>query len=535
MAAESIPRYKARLTALKGQRLPHEQVWKDCFDYSMPHLSVGWQGQTPFTAGEIQHKKATLLNGVAGEALTTSADGFMGGMVPANSLWFGLNAGRETDAERSWLSESALTIWENIHASNFDAESYDGVLGLLGAGWFCLYVDEDKDGGYYFENWPLAQCFIASSRMGGKVDTIYREFPVTVGELVGTYTMEKLSEAVQQMAKAGKVDEFVQMCWAIEPRADYLPGATLANRLPFASCLFEIATGHVVREGGFHEFPVIAPRWRRIPGSAYALGPMSDGLPDAKSVNEVQRWEFAAAETALAPPMVATDDGVLNPRSIKLGPRKIIVANSVDSIKPLLTGARVDFGQMMIADLEAKVRRSLMADLFDKILKDPSMTATQVTAILALIRQRMGPRFARLQSEWLQPLIERCYGIALRAGVLGEPPMSLRSRNYTIKYESPLARAQKSEEVVAIEAHEASLGAAAQADPGVLDTHDWQSAARRKAQLRGVPSDLTRDARAVEKLQQQRAAAAQQAQQQQAQADVQSVAANEMAMSLAGA
>jgi hypothetical protein len=36
---------------------------------------------------------------------------------------------------------------------------------------------------------------------------------------------------------------------------------------------------------------------------------------------------------------IAEDDGVLNPRLVKVEPRRIVVANSVDSMKPLLTGA----------------------------------------------------------------------------------------------------------------------------------------------------------------------------------------------------
>lgn len=526
-------RLKQRLTALRGLRSPHEQVWRDCFDFSMPHLGAGWNTTAP-TAGEIQQQRARLLNGTAGEGLTTSADGFMGGMTPANAMWFGLDAGRETDEEKSWLADSAFTIWENLHASNFGAEAYDSVLSLLAAGWFCLYVDEDDGGGYYCENWPLSQCFIASTRQGGKVDTIYREFQMSAGAMVNEYGRERVSETVRQMVDAGKADDTRTVLWAIEPRHDYLPGAKIANRLPFSSCTMELDTNHVLREGGYHEFPVIVPRWRRIPGSAYGLGPMADALPDAKTANEVERWELAAAETVIAPPLKAVDDGVLNARNIKLGPRKVIVCNDINNIAPLITGAKVEFGQLMVDRLEVKIRRALMADLFDKILQDPTMTATQVHAILGMIRQRMGPRFGRLQSEWLQPLIERCYGLALRAGVLGTPPQSLRNRNYTIKYESPLARAQKLEDVAAMDRFEQSLGAESAIKADIVDVYDWDGAARRRGELLGVPQDLVLARRKVDAMREQRAQAAADAQQAQAQQQVALAAQTKGAEALAG-
>ena len=533
MAVDPV-KLKARLNALKGLRQPHEQIWKDCADYSLPHLASGWNGDVK-SATEIQQQKAKLLDGTAGESVTTSADGFMGGMTPANKLWFGLDVGQETFDEKAWLSEAARVIWENLHTSNFDAEAYDAVLSIIAIGWFVLYIDEDEGGGYYCENWPAGQCYIASTRQGGKVDTIYREFPMSAGAMVAEYGRDRVSATVLQMVDGGRQDETLQVLWAIEPRREYLPGLTTASRMPFASCHMELSTNTILRESGYHEFPCVVPRWRRLPGSAYALGPMADALPDAKSINEVARWEFAAAETVIAPPLKVVDDGVINARNIKLGPRKVIVCNDVNNIAPLITGAKVEFGQVMVERLEGKIRRALMADLFDKVLQDPAMTATQVHAILGMLRQRMGPRFGRLQAEWLQPLIERAYGLALRAGALGQPPESLLRRNYSIRYLSPLALAQKAEEATAIEAHEASVGAAAQADPGVLDTYDWEAGQRRKAELRGLPLDLIPDAKAVQAKRDARAAAQQEAQQQQIQLATQATGAEAMAANLAGA
>jgi len=526
---------KVRLAALKGERQPHEQIWRDCAEYSMPHLGSGWNGSA-LSASEIQQQKAKLLDGTAGDALTTSADGFMGGMTPANKVWFGLSVGNETQAEKAWLSQAAHLIWENLHASNFDAEAYDAVLSMLAFGWFVLYLDEDDHGGYYTEHWPASQCWLSASRMGGRVDTLYREFPMSASAMVKAYGEAKVSENVRNMVAAGKGDTTLQVLWVIEPRADYITSsAAPADRLPFASCHIDLATNTVLRESGYHEFPCAVPRWRRLQGSVYAIGPMADALPDTKSINEVARWEFAAAETVIAPPLKVVDDGVINARNIKLGPRKVIVCNDVNNIAPLITGAKVEFGQVMVARLEEKIRRSMMADLFDKILSDPTMTATQVHAILAMLRQRMGPRFGRLQSEWLQALIERAYGLAMRAGVLGEPPETLMQRDYSIRYLSPLALAQRAEDAMAIEAHEASLGAAAQADPGVLDTYDWENGQRRKAELRGVPADLIPDAKAVQAKRDRRAAAQQAAQQQQVAVQAQAAGAEAMAVNMAGA
>ncbi len=503
-----------RLNALKSDRLLHEHIWRECFEYSLPHLMAGLGGRDPLNAGEVQTMKARLLDGTAGEAIRISSDGFMGGLTPANALWFGLDAGQENDAEKRWLADAAEIIFENIHASNYNAEAYDAMQYMAGAGWFVLFEDEADGGGYYFENWPIGECWVAASRIGGRVDTVYREFEMTVAAMVSYYGLNKVSDRVRQAAQQNQGDQKVKVVIAIEPRVDYVAGSRFSTQLPFASCHMEVDTKHILREGGFHEFPCMVPRWSRIPGSVYAVGMMSDALPDVKTLQEVKRWELAAAETAIAPPMKAVDDGVLNPRTVKLGPRKIIVMNSMDSMEPLITGAKVEYAQLVVADLQNNVRRCMMADLFDKLLNDPRMTATQVHAIIGVIRQRLGPRFGRLEAEFLQGLVERSYGIALRAGILGKPPASLLQRSYSVKYESPLARAQKLEDVSAMDRHETALIAEAAAVPAVLDTYDWDNSARHRAELLGVPLKLILDQRKVGEIREQRQQAQQEAAQQ---------------------
>lgn len=511
-------RLKARLAALKGLRVPTEQVWRDCFDWSMPELGAGFSSSHDKSATQIQSERARLLDGTAADALDVLADGFMYGMTPSHSLWFGLDIGDESHEERRWLDEAALTCWQQIHASNFDAEAHDAYKTLGVAGWFVLFEDWDEQRNrLYFEQWPISQCYAAASRPGQRVDTIFREFSMSAGALV-EWAREKggsVSQRVLEMVAGNKQDDQVQLLWAIEPRSDFVPGSRISTKLPFASVTMELETLHTIKESGFHEFPCAVPRWMRLPNSVYATGPMSRALADIKSLQEIKRWEFAAAETAIAPPLKVRDDGVVNPRSVKLGPRKLIVVNDMDSIEPLITGARVEFGQLVASELQAAIRRPLMADLFQQLLEDPRMTATQVAAILQVIRQRIGPRFSRLQSEYLAVLVERTYGLLLRAGLLGDPPESMLDADYVVRYESPLAKAQKLDEVASMDQFEGSLMLKAQAVPAVLDGYDWLQADRHRAKLLGVPLRLVLDEKAVARKQQEREAAIQRQQQQQ--------------------
>jgi hypothetical protein len=175
-----------------------------------------------------------------------------------------------------WLDEAAMTCWQQIHASNFDAEAHDAykILGI--AGWFVLFEDWDENTSrLYFEQWPISQCYAASSRPGNRVDTLFREFSMSAGALV-EWAREKggtVSAQVLEMVAGNKQDEQVQLLWAIEPRSDFVPGSKVSTRLPFASVTIELQTMHTIKESGYHEFPCAVPRWMRLPNSVYAMGP----------------------------------------------------------------------------------------------------------------------------------------------------------------------------------------------------------------------------------------------------------------------
>lgn len=534
-----VEHVKQRLPQLRSLRTFHEQVWKDCFDLTHPARGHGLMSEV-ISATDAQQRKAQIFDSTPGDACKVGSASVMGGMVPSNARWFDLDVGQESEEEKRFLEDMARFMWENIHASNFDAEAMDALLDLMVAGWCVLYCDELDEGGLYFETWPLGQCYVGSSRNAGLVDTIYRVWEFSVSQVVAEYGIERVSEATRQKYHAKKFDDKVQLVHAIEPRAMYAVGARLAKNLPVASLHVEVQANHVLRESGYHEFPCMVPRWARLPGSAYALGPMSDALPDARTLNEVVRWGLMGAENAIAPMLKVTDDGVINPRNIRMGPRKILVCADPDNIQPLNTGAKVEFAEIKAERLQASVRKILMADQMPPA-DGPVKTAYEWAVRVEMLRKILGPMFGRLQSEWLQPLIVRVFGIVWRANersgwaLVGRPPASLANRSFSVRYLSPLARAQRIEDVNAMDRFEQALAVEAQIDPTVLDIYDLDEAARTRGQLLGVPATLIRDSKAVTALRERRKQAEQAAQaqavQQQGQLEMQGAIAQRVARS----
>jgi hypothetical protein len=530
--AGQIMRRKASMEPL---RQPHEQTWCDCFDFSFPERGTGFHGESQ-DAGALQAKRARLMDSTSTDSGQILAAAMMSGGTPSNSRWFGMSTGQDSDDEKDWFDDSADVIFKNIHGSNFDAVGFEACTDLIPAGWFVLFIDVDRDqGGYHFELWPLASCYIATSKAGGLPDTLIRNYELTAEQAINDFGANMVSEKIRKAVADSKPDTKFKFCQSIYPRSAEATGVRAKN-LAFASCHVEVDSKHMVRESGFHECPFVAPRWAKLPNSEYAIGPMFRALPDIKQLNRLVFLEDTNIDMAVSGMWIAEDDGVLNPRTVKVGPRKIIVANSVDSMKALKSGADFNVSFTKKDALQAAIRKTLMSDQLAP-QDGPVVSATEIHVRVQMIRQLLGPIYGRMQAEWYQPMINRCFGLAMRAGVLAPPPQSLANRSYHVVFVSPMAKAQKMEEVNAVETSLAAVGqlAAATQDMTVWDTIDIEESVTIILEGRGAPARVGRSKEDIASIRENRAKAQQEAQQQQQQAAVQEKMAPQMAKNMAPA
>lgn len=499
----------------KGSRSQWEEHWRQCYDMTMPQLGQGWAGVVE--SGAAQGKRAALLDATGTDAVRTLASTLVSGMTPANAQWLSLKvAGSSSmDTVDQYLAACSKIIWQNIHNANFDAEVYGCMLDFVITGSFVLFVDTDRErGGFHFEQWPLSECSWASSR-GGLVDTLFREHEITAAQawsLFGSDAGKSILDAVKD-----EPEKKFRFLHAIGPRKIYAAGGVTAKNMPYYSAYVNMTDKEIVKESGFQEFPCAVPRSTRIPGTEYATGVVSDALPDIKELNVLKEYQKKAAELAVSGMWIAEDDGVLNPRTVTVGPRKVIVANSVDSMKPLLTGSDFKVSFTTEERLQGQIRRVMMADQLT-MQGSSQMTATEVNERMNLIRQQMGPIYGRLQAEYLVPIVERCFMLMLRAGILPTPPDELDSIDFHVHFDSPLARAQRQGEAMSIQQAIGMVAQFSQAIPGMSDNLDMDKAVREWMSAIGVPADIIRTSDDVEQGRQQQAAA-QQAQQAQAMQD----------------
>jgi hypothetical protein len=491
-----------RYDSLKTLRQPLEKIWEECYDFTYPLRGIGFSnsGLTPVNAqwSRARDKQARLYDVTATTATRLLASSLLSGLTPANSQWFSLDVYGSSQEERAWLEEASHLTWQNIHASNYSEVAFEGFIDAVISGQFAVFVREGQDRPFEFSLWPLSQLYFTSSTRSGNIDTSFYSFGLTKSQAVNEYG-DGCCRHVGEEKDEDAVTEFVQ---AIFPDPTY-DGSPI--QLPIKSIHVCCKCKQIVKSSGFNEAPLIIPRLMTMPNTPYAHGMVYEALPTIKTLNKLVETLLGSADMAVSGMWGAVDDGVLNPKTITVGPRKIITVASKDSLFPLTPQSDFNVAQWMVEGLKADIKRMLMSDQLQP-QDGPAMTATEVHARVGIIRQQLGPNYERLQDEFLRPLVNRCFGIAFRKGVFSPPPKSLLGRPTRVTYQSPLARAQQMEEVQAMERYEASLGQQAQmGHPEGMDWYNWDEASKRKALLMSVPATTMQPDKAVEQIRAERA------------------------------
>ena len=197
-----------------------------------------------------------------------------------------------------------------------------------------------------------------------------------------------------------------------------------------------------------------------------------------------------------------------------MDPGGLTYVRDVNGIQPFQSGAQWQVSNFKSTELITNIRRAFFNDQL-QLHEGPNMTATEVRARMELMQQILGPVIGRIQAEFLNPMIQRVFMIMHRDGRFLQPPEVLieQASNLDVEYVSPLARAQRMEEVFAIDRWFQQLGMMAQMSPDVMDVVDFDNVGRLLAKRMGVPAEAMRGEEEIEQIKAQRQQAQQQAEQ----------------------
>ena len=502
---------KKRLDRLGQERGTWEVNWQEILDYVMPRKA---DVVTLRTRGE--KRTEVLFDSTAITANNLLAASLQGTLTSPSLPWFSIKLRDEELNENRdvqlWLEDTARRMYDTFNETNFNTEVHEMYLDLCSIGTAALFVEEGSNGfdtdGIHFNCLHIAEYYIQES-IDGKVDTLYRKYKLTARQAVQEFGFDKVGEKIQTASKE-RPDHKFNFIHAVEPTADYERSTgKSATKLKFHSCHVCEEDKMVVRTGGYNEFPYLVPRWSKATGEIFGRSPSFNALPDIKTLNKPVEIGLKAWAKAIDPPLLVQDDGVIG--RVRMTPAGITVIRNDGAVKPLQIGTNWQITDLKENQLRTAIRQAYYSDQL-QLQEGPQMTATEVQVRYELMQRLLGPTLGRFQSEFLNPLIERVFGIMYRAGALMQEPEIIKGTKIDVEYLGPLARSQRMEESVAIERLYSLAMNIAQIDPAIMDNIDHDEAVRLRGKLLGVPKTVLRGKDDVDNMRTMRAEQAQMAQ-----------------------
>jgi len=528
-----IDKYNKRLESMKSERSTFISLYRDLSDY---HLS--YRGRFLTSDRNKGYRRNTKqFNNKSRMAVRTLASGMMSGITSPARPWFQLGTGdadlNESAAVKRWLHDVQSTMYRVFSQSNLynSLHAIYSELGVFGTGAMGVFTD--------FEN--VIHCvpytvgaYVIAQNGKNQVDTFYREYELTVSQLVKEFGLKNCSQHVQELWRTGKTESWIQVVHAVEPNDNRDQMSPLASEKSVRSVYYEKPSaqsrgmrnenGAFLRRSGFDDFPIMVPRWNLTGEDIYGTDcPGMDALGDTKALQLGEKRKYQALDKVVSPPLQGPSTMREQISNGGLAPNEIVwTSNTTDKLSPIYD-YRPDLNAMMAINNESeqRVSRAFYEDLF---LMIANSDRRQVTAREIAEKQEekllmLGPVLERLHTELLDPLIDRTFNILQRAGVLPPPPIELQDKELRVEYVSVLAQAQR---MVGVGAIERTVGFAANLAgmwPEARHKIDAAQAVDEFAQAMGINPSIVRSDDEVEAANAQdaqnaaRAAAAEQGQQ----------------------
>lgn len=440
---------RLRVAELIQERASWMAHWREISEYQQPR--AGRFVLSDRNRGEKRHQ--SIYDRTAIGAQRTLAAGLMSGMTSPARPWFRLGLAdrdlMEYGAVKTWLHRTGLLLREIFASSNTYRALQQGYgeLGLFGT--WADVVEPDFDNVLHHYPLTIGEYALATNDKG-VVDTMAREYEMTVGQLAKKFGLDNCSQAVRNLHDRGRLNAWVPVVHIVEPRSERDMRKRDAKNMAFASCYLEKGTDNTeryLRESGYKRFPVLAPRWETVGGDVYGHSPGMECLGDVKQLQHQQLRKSQAIDYQTNPPLQVPVE--LKDATKARLPGGVSYYNQVTPGGGIRTAYEVNLDlnalREDIEDVRGRIRAAYYEDLFLMLANDTrsGITATEVAERHEEKLLMLGPVLERLHNELLSPKIDMAFDFAAEAGILPDVPPELEGVDLNIEFVSTLAQAQR--------------------------------------------------------------------------------------------
>lgn len=507
---------------LRNERSEWEAEWRSISSNILPGRGV-YQLYSKPAKRKLTSKK--IINTIAREALQVLVAGIHGSLTSPAMIWTRLSwpdpRMNEIEYLKSWLQECEKILHAGFHDSNFYSALPSFYTEYAGFGTACMYVGEDsEDSPFRFELLTAGE-YAFSTNSANNPDIFCRTIFMSARQLVhkfGDSTSKQIRQDVED--NRNSVDTINLALIEFIAREDY-------QDKNFVRLFYEVTEVGTNRQGnqipgklgekplsveGFYEFPYPIARWSTIGSDVYGIGAGSEAIQDVLRLQEMEKAFLLAAHKSINPPLNVPSRLTGKVNSLP-GAFNYYGSNPTQVITPLYQ-VNFDFSSTAAAveRVEHRIQKIFYNDVFLTASRDPNASPLKATQVNAQEQEklfRLGPVTQRLTSEFLVPVIRRCFNIMYRKGLFPDldPQYKPFVDNFKVDLISPMATAQNAARSQGTQSFMSFLGAAAQFDPSILDNINIDKAARQSAEIEGVDLGILRSEDEVAELRKKRAEA----------------------------
>ena len=496
---------------LRSERATWWSHWQEVTTYLLPRN--GRYFEQDRNKGHRRHN--SIYDNTGTRALRTLGAGMMAGATSPARPWFRLGT---ADPElnryvpvKLWLNDVTERMQLVFQKSN-TYRTLHGIYEELGAfGTAGSIILPDPKTAIHHYPVTIGEYAIATDYQG-RVNTLYREFQKTVGEVVREFGYNKCSTSVKNLFDRGSLDQWITLVHAIEPRDDRERDFKKKDNMNMAykSCYFEMGGDgeDVLRESGYKDFPAVIPRWGISGGDIYGNSPGMEALGDIKQLQHEQLRKAQGIDYQTKPPLQVPS--YMKNRDVDSLPGGVTFIDGQQGKIETAFNVNLNLNHLLadIQDVRQRINGSFYADLFLMLANstDTRMTATEVAERHEEKLLMLGPVLERLHNELLDPLIDNTFNRMIESGLVPPAPEELQGMELNVEFVSMLAQAQRAIGTNSIDRYVNNMGMVAQMKPDVLDKFDSDAWADGYADMLGVDPKLVVGGERVARIRQERAA-----------------------------
>lgn len=510
MAETLIERHEKRRVALWNARTtewdPH---YKDVQKYVLPIL--GRFDQSEVNRGKKLH--GDIIDDEADSALEIMVAGLSTGLTSPARPWFRLTTQdtglMEFGPVKAWLFEVEKRMRAALQASNAYnvlPQSYTE-LGLFGTDltfWLRSFKKVMRGVSVTCGEYALAL------DEEGEVSTAYRVMSPTTEQLAGMFGYENLPASPKAQYDRGDYYQAHEVYHGITPRHDREYGKIDGTNLPIASVYWLKGEKEPLSVSGFSERPFTGTRWNVTGMDTYGRSPAMKALGHAKQIQRMEKRRAQGEDKMISPPLVGPT--ALQSAMIGNVAGGITYVDGLQGQGPALRPAyEVNPNAITVMnnsqnEVRSRINRAFFADVFLMAANtDDVRTATEWAIRQEEKMLRLGPVLERVETEKLDPLVDRAFQLLLEADLLPPPPPELSGMPLKIDYISILAQAQRAVSTSSVERLTGFIGNLAAVKPDALDKFDADQAIDEYSEMLGVPPKLVRGDETVAEIRANRA------------------------------